>query len=165
MNDSQLIWEAYQPGPHEGLATSWSDPSVTISGKMVTITMPEVLKYLDDNKVEAVPVSIEVLKSTPMLGGWGKHWDLKALQRSGTESDIKRWKRIQGAEVDHAIVRVIGLDGNYKSILDGNHRLAKALNYPEQWPELPTRDLDLRTAPEHYQKLLNYPVEANEGQG
>jgi len=56
---------------------------------------------------------------------------------------------------------VVDMNGKYKSILDGNHRVEKAIN--NDIPTIKVRELDLRTAPEEYKALFNYKIEKEHG--
>lgn len=130
-DDCKLIWEAYKPGPDEGLDTSWA----SADGKQV-LTIKEVLSYLDKTSVPVKDVEIDKLKSI-------------IIPPNDPE-------RIEAAELQHPIIVVVDLEGKYKSILDGNHRLQKAIDIGEQ--TMKVRELDLRTAPELYKHLLNYEI-------
>jgi len=131
-----------------GLDTSWEDGDLKI-------TIKEVLKYLDDpNKHDdgkKVPVKEE---STDKL---------KAIMIA----DDRDPERVKAANLEHAVIVVVDMEGNWKSILDGNHRVDKATNpkyeslqdVRDLGDTLPVRELDLRTAPEEYKKLFNYEIE------
>ena len=143
--DQNLIWEAYEERagydptvweegekrPDEGLDTSWSSED----GKQV-LTMREVLKYLKKEKVPVKDVDVSKLKSIII--------------------PPKNPERTKAASLDYPIVIVVNLEGKYQSILDGNHRLQKAMDADEQ--TIKARELDLRTAPELYKQLLNYEI-------
>ena len=131
--ESQLIWEAYQPGPGEGLDDPFSD---IIDGKLVTVTIPEVIEYLDKNKVLSKSVDVNKLKHIIM--------------------PPKNPERTGAAKLIYPIIVTIGLEGKYKNILDGNHRLQKAIDLDNETIEV--RELDLRTAPDLYKELLNYKI-------
>ena len=155
MNDSQLIWEAYEGDPRlaQGLDTSWSD---TIDGKQVTITMPDVLAYLDENKVPVVKADPKILKDQIIVGlgdktdiPWEDRWDPEALKASG---DMKTYNSIVNANLRFPIILIVGMNGGKPTILDGNHRFARAFFAKEP---LLTRTLDLRSAPPTYQHILN----------
>ena len=129
--DSQLIWEAYQKGPDEGLDTSWSSED----GKQV-LTMREVLSYLDKASVPVKDVDVNRLKSIII--------------------PPKDPERTKAATLDHPIIVIINLKGEYQSILDGNHRLQQAIDKGLQTMQV--RELDLRVAPDLYKQLLNYRI-------
>jgi tRNA G18 (ribose-2'-O)-methylase SpoU len=131
VTDSQLIWEAYHPGPDEGLDTIWCSED----GKQV-LTIKEVLSYLDKASVPVKNVQVDKLKSIII--------------------PPKNPERIEAAKLHHPIIVTVNLEGEYQSILDGNHRLQKAMDADEQ--TMKVRELDLRTAPEMYKQLLNYEI-------
>ena len=131
--ESQLIWEAYQPEPGEGLDDPFSD---IIDGKLVTVTIPEVIEYLDKNKVLSKSVDVNKLKHIII--------------------PPKNPERTGAAKLIYPIIVTIGLEGKYKNILDGNHRLQKAIDRGDQ--TIKVRELDLRTAPKSFQQLLNFSV-------
>ena len=58
--------------------------------------------------------------------------------------------RVQAASLEHPIV-VTTLNGQYKSILDGQHRVVKAL---QNKVSIKTRILNLDTAPEQFQQMF-----------
>lgn len=129
--DQKLIWEAYEKGSDEGLDTSWSSED----GKQV-LTMCEVLSYLDKTSVPVKDVDVNKLKSIII-----------------PPKDLERTK---AASLDYPIVVIINLEGEYQSILDGNHRLQKAIDTGKQ--TIKVRELDLRSAPDLYKELLNYKI-------
>ena len=115
----------------KGLDTSWEDGDLKV-------TIKEVLEYLDDNDVTVKEVSTDKLKSI-----------LIANNRDD--------KRVQAADLKYPVVVVVDKNGKYKSILDGNHRVDKAIS--NDIPTVKVRELDLREAPEEYKKLFNYSIE------
>ena len=123
----------YRPEDEEvkGLDTSWEDGDLKV-------TIKEVLKYLDDNDVPVKEVSTDKLKSI--------------LIANGRDPD-----RIEAANLEHAVIVVVDKNGKYKSILDGNHRVDKAIS--SDIPTVKVRELDLREAPEEYKALFNYSIE------
>ena len=123
------VWEAYEKGPDEGLDTSWRD------GKDV-LTLREVLKYLKKEKVPVKDVDVSKLKSVII--------------------PPKDPERTKAAKLDHPIIVIINLKGKRQSILDGNHRLQKAIDLDNK--TIKVRELDLRTAPDLYKELLNYKI-------
>ena len=118
----------------KGLATSWEDGDLKV-------TIKEVLEYLDDNDVPVKDVSTDKLKSILI-------------------ADDRDEKRVQAADLKYPVVVVVDKNGKYKSILDGNHRVDKAIS--NDIPTVKTRELDLRTAPKDYKKLFNYEIETEE---
>ncbi len=119
----------------KGLDTSWEDGDIKV-------TIKEVLKYLDDNKVTVEEVSTDKLKPILIAGP-------------------RDPKRVQAADLKYPAVVVVDMKGKYKSILDGNHRVEKAIN--NDIPTIKVRKLDLRTAPEEYKALFNYEIEKEHG--
>jgi len=126
-----MVWEAYEKRPDEGLDTSWSSED----GKQV-LTLREVLKYLKKEKVPVKDVDVSKLKSIII--------------------PPKDSERTKAAKLDHPIIVIINLKGKRQSILDGNHRLQKAIDLDNETIEV--RELDLRTAPDLYKQLLNYKI-------
>ena len=114
----------------KGMATSWEDGDLKV-------TIKEVLKYLDDNDVPVKDVSTDKLKSILI-------------------ADDRDDKRVQAADLKYPVVVVVGMNGKYKSILDGNHRVDKAIR--NDIPTVKARELDLREAPEEYQELFDYEI-------
>ena len=115
----------------KGLDTSWEDGDLKV-------TIKEVLKYLDDNDVPVKKVNTDKLKSILIAGP-------------------RDAKRVQAADLKYPAVVVVDMKGNYKSILDGNHRVDKAIR--SDIPTVKVRELDLRHAPEKYKALFNYSIE------
>jgi len=129
-----------------GMDTSWEDGDIKI-------TIKEVLKYLDKKKVPVKEESTDKLKAIII-------------------ADDRDPERVKAANLEHAVIVVVDMEGNWKSILDGNHRVEKATNPKyESLPDvadrikagthdtLPVRELDLREAPEEYKALFNYSIE------
>jgi len=119
----------------KGLDTSWEDGDLKV-------TIKEVLKYIDDNKVTVEEVSTDKLKPILIAGP-------------------RDPKRVQAADLQYPAIVVVDMNGKYKSILDGNHRVEKAIN--NDIPTIKVRELDLRTAPEEYKALFNYKIEKEHG--
>ena len=119
----------------EGLYTSWKDGDLKV-------TIREVLKYLDDNKVTVEEVSTDRLRPILIAGP-------------------RDTKRVQAADLKYPAVVVVDMKGKYKSILDGNHRVEKAIN--NDIPTIKVRELDLREAPEEYKELFNYEIKKEHG--
>ena len=118
-----------------GMDTYWKDGDLKV-------TIKEVLKYLDKKKVPVKEESTDKLKAIMI-------------------ADDRDPERVKAANLEDAVVVVVDMEGNWKSILDGNHRVEKAINpiYKSLSDTLPVRELDLRTAPEEYKKLFNYEIE------
>jgi len=115
----------------KGLDTSWEDGDLKV-------TIKEVLKYLDDNDVPVKDVSTDKLKSILI-------------------ADDRDEKRVQAADLKYPVIVVVDRNGKYKSILDGNHRVDKAIS--NDIPTVKARELDLREAPDEYKALFDYSIE------
>jgi len=113
-----------------GMDTYWKDGDLKV-------TIKEVLKYLDDNDVPVKDISTDRLKSILI-------------------ADDRDDKRVQAADLKYPVIIVVGMNGKYKSILDGNHRVDKAIR--NDIPTVKARELDLRSAPKKYQELLDYEI-------
>jgi hypothetical protein len=113
-----------------GMDTYWKDGDLKV-------TIKEVLKYLDDNDVPVKDVSTDKLKSILI-------------------ADDRDDKRVQAADLKYPVIIVVGMNGKYKSILDGNHRVDKAIR--NDIPTVKARELDLQSAPKKYQELLDYEI-------
>jgi hypothetical protein len=128
-----ILQEKYQQIVEQGgMSDSWTD---VIGGKEVTITLPDVLEYLKREPVQ----ELEAQELKPLL--------VKAVQ----EPDAEHLKRINKADLNYPIV-VVRSKGKYRSILDGNHRLQKAIRTGAQ--TIKVRVLDLDTAPELYKQMF-----------
>ena len=103
----QLLAEKYEQVREGGLEDSWTD---TIDGKQVTITLSQILEYLKDVPVKEIdPKELD-------------HLRVGAVK----QPDEEHLKRINQSSLDYPII-VIASKGKYKMLLDGNHRLQKAL--------------------------------------
>jgi hypothetical protein len=118
-----------------GMETYWKDGDLKV-------TIKEVLKYLDKKKVPVKEESTDKLRALLIAGN-----------RDGD--------RVKAANLEDAVIVVVDMEGNWKSLLDGNHRVVKSTNpkYESLRDTLPVRELDLRAAPEKYKKLFNYQIE------
>ena len=114
-----------------GMDTYWEDGDLKV-------TITEVLKYLDDIDEPVEDVSTDNLKSILI-------------------ADDRDDKRVQAADLKYPIIIVVGMNGKYKSILDGNHRVDKAIR--NDIPTVKARHLHLQEAPKKYQELLDYVVQ------
>ena len=128
----QLLAEKYEQVREGGMEDSWTD---TIDGKQVTITLSQILEYLKDTSVKEVdPKELE-------------HLRVGAVK----QPDEEHLKRINQSSLDYPII-VIASKGKYKMLLDGNHRLQKALY--NNIDKIKVKVLDLDTAPLSYQQLF-----------
>jgi len=104
--------------------TSWTK---TINGKDKTISISDIEKYLKDAKVFEIPVkniaNISILDKT----------------------NAKTKERSEKANLEYPIIISKGEDGKYKMILDGHHRLLKAINHNIK--TVKAKILDLKSSP------------------
>ena len=128
----QLLAEKYEQVLEGGMEDSWTD---TIDGKQVTITLSQILEYLKDAPVKEIdPKEL-------------KHLRVGAVK----QPDEEHLKRINQSSLDYPII-VIASQGKYKMLLDGNHRLQKALY--NKIDKIKVKVLDLDTAPLSYQQMF-----------
>ena len=129
----KVLAEKYEQVLESGMEDSWTD---TIDGKQVTITLSQILEYLKNVPVKEV--------NTKQL----EHLRVGAVKKP----DEAHLKRINQSNLDYPII-VIASEGKYKMLLDGNHRLQKALY--NNIPKIKVKVLDLDTAPLSYQQMFN----------
>jgi hypothetical protein len=99
-----------------------------VDGDVIRITIDDVISYLD-NGVEIDPKEIE-------------HLLIKVNREP---------KRVENANLEHPII-LLSSGGEIKSILDGQHRVVKAL---KDGVNIKARILDLDNAPENIKNVLN----------
>lgn len=107
-----------------GLDTSW-----TVDG--VTITLNDINSYLDENKVPVVEIDTASIEDILI----------------DTERDPER---VDSARLEYPII-LSTLNGDFYSVLDGQHRVVKSIKMG--LPTIKARILDLDTAPE-YKKIF-----------
>jgi len=112
--------------------TSWID---TIDGKEVTITIGEIEKYLNNSPVVEIPVD-----------------EIKDMCIHKDKKDEATRKRAEAADLSFPIIISKNTDGKYNMILDGHHRLQKAINTNEKY--IKAKVLDLKTAPKEYKIMF-----------
>ena len=128
----KILAEKYEQVLEGGMEDSWTD---TIDGKQVTITLSQILEYLKDAPVKEIdPKELE-------------HLRVGAVK----EPDEEHLKRINHGSLDYPII-VIASKNRYKMLLDGNHRLQKALY--NNIAKIKVKVLDLDTAPLSYQQMF-----------
>jgi len=110
---------------YSGLNTSWSDDDTTIYFK-------DVLKYLDDQKVPIQTIDPKRIENLLIK----------------TKRDPKR---VEESDLQYPLI-VSMVNGKYKSLLDGQHRLVKALK--NNLDKVKVRVLDIDSAPEDYKKIF-----------
>jgi len=119
------LFENFEQPEGTGKESSWERE---VDGKVIKITLNDVLDYLD-NGIEMDPHEIEHL--------------LIDVERDP--------KRIEATDLEYPVI-LLSSSGEIKSILDGEHRIVKALENDEM---VRVRILDLDLAPEKFNKILN----------
>ena len=104
INISQLKKENHYDG------TSWK---TEIDGKIVKVTIHDVQKYLDSLNTPIIEIPVNDIKE--MCVHLGKT-DKKTLQRS------------KNSNLSYPLIITKDNNGKYEMILDGHHRLLKAIN-------------------------------------
>ena len=117
------LFENFEQPEGTGEETYWE---VEIKNKPVRVTLTDILNYLD-NIIELNPEDIEHLLI-----------------------DVERDPERVDADLKHPII-LLSKRGEYTSILDGQHRVVKALRDGVQ---VKARILDLGSAPEKFKKVL-----------
>jgi disulfide oxidoreductase YuzD len=109
--------------------TGWRDEE----GK---VTIKDVLEYIGDN-VRNISVS-----------------DLQNKLKSQLDKVTKDEERIMKADLQYPII-LVQKDGEFSYVLDGNHRLAKAILTGEEYIKAKVLYLDDKKTPEDFKRLLN----------
>ena len=110
-----------------GADTSWTR---NIDGKKTTITLHDVNGYLDENNVNVEEIDTKSIEDILI--------------------DVERdSNRVESADLSFPIV-VSKSNGEFKGILDGQHRVVKSIK--NGIPR--ARVLNLDTAPEEYKKMF-----------
>jgi len=131
-NQYKILAEKYELVNEGGMERNWTGP---VDGKDVTITLPQIIEYL---------------KSTPVKEINPK--DLVHLRVGAVKApDKEHLKRINQSNLDYPII-LIASKGKYTMILDGNHRLQKALL--NSIPKIKVKVLNLDSAPLSYQQIF-----------
>ena len=112
-----------------GADTSWTR---NIDGKKTTITLHDVNDYLDENNVNVEEI------------------DTKSIEDILIDVD-RDPNRVEIADLSFPIV-VSKSNGEFKGILDGQHRVFKSIK--NGTPTIKARVLNLDTAPEKYKKMF-----------
>lgn len=121
--DTQLIWESYFISEQTGLDTTWEDGDIKITLQDILVNAASYVKSEKINPNELEPLLIQ------------------------TERDPDR---VEAADLQYPII-VTTENGQYKNILDGQHRLEKALHLKVP---INARVINLDEAPEEYQQLF-----------
>ena len=113
----------------QGLNTSWTR---SIDGKETTITLQDLNDYLDENNVAVEEI------------------DTKSIEDILIETE-RDPNRVESADLSFPIV-VSKSNGEFKGILDGQHRVVKSIQ--NGIPTIKARVLILDTAPVEYKKIF-----------
>jgi len=108
--------------------TSWEDDD----GK---ITIEDVLDYIGDNLVD-IPISY-----------------LKKVLKTQLDKVTKEDDRIMRADLQYPII-VVKKDGYISYVLDGNHRLQKAIIIGVKYIKAKVLDMNNPDTPEEFKRLL-----------
>tara|TARA_Y100000389_G_C17189496_1_gene378091 strand:+ start:247 stop:651 length:405 start_codon:yes stop_codon:yes gene_type:complete len=108
--------------------TSWYDDD----GK---ITIGDVLDYIGDN-----------IRNISVV-------DLQNKLKSQLDKVTKDEDRIMKADLKYPII-LVQKDGEFSYVLDGNHRLAKAIMTGEEYIKAKVLYLDDKNTPEEFKRLL-----------
>ena len=121
-----------------GISEDYADTKwiADIDGEDVTITIKEIQDYLKDEPIIEIPVE--------EIANMCIHKD---------KNDIETKQRSEKADLSYPIIISKNLEGKYNTILDGHHRLLKAVNTNQK--TIKAIVLDLKQAPEKYQKMFN----------
>lgn len=112
-----------------GADTSWTR---SIDGKETTITLQDLNDYLDENNVAVEEI------------------DTKSIEDILIETE-RDPNRVNSADLSFPIV-VSKSNGEFKGILDGQHRVVKSIQ--NNIPTIKARVLVLDTAPVEYKKMF-----------
>jgi hypothetical protein len=111
------------------METSWT---ATINRKKTTITLQDLIDYLDKNNVPVEEI------------------DAKSLENILIKTD-RDPNRVESADLSFPII-VSKFNGLFKAVLDGQHRVVKSIK--NIIPTIKVRVLDLDTVPEEYKKMF-----------
>ena len=112
------------------IAESWRDTSWENDEDKVTLG--EIDDFLGDKTVD-----INVLE----------------LSKQIPDLPIRSKKRVNDANLDFPII-VVKKDGQFKHVLDGNHRLQKAINQEVETIEAKILDVSAEQTPERFRKMF-----------
>lgn len=117
-------------------STSWTD---TVGGKKITVTIKDMLNLIKDKPIQEIETEI-----------------LKPYALHSLKKDEQTLANIEKANLDYPIII---LYRPHKSqlkrywILDGNHRLQKAIN--NKLPTIKARVIESSDMPEDWQKIFS----------
>lgn len=113
--------------------TSWQD--TTEDGRTIKITLNDVLAFSKDTPVSELNVK-----------------DLESIALHKDKTDEETLKNVQKANLDYPIL-VLNKPGGKKSILDGHHRLQKAI--VNKIPKIKAKVMNLSDMPEDWQIIFS----------
>ena len=125
---------------NEVLSEGWKDTSWTLEGGE-EVTIGEISDYLGNEIVDVDPVKVkdQVLKA-------------RGKDRLPVGPGITSQERVDASDLSFPIIAAMK-DGKYILVLDGNHRLQKAVDH-EQPLKAKILDLDNPETPEKYMELF-----------
>lgn len=112
--------------------TSWISD---IDGEEITITIKEIEDYLKNQPIIEIPVA-----------------EIEDLCIHKDKDDEETKLRSEKSDLSFPIIISKDLDDKYNMILDGHHRLLKAINTNQD--TIKAKVLDLKQAPEKYKKIF-----------
>jgi hypothetical protein len=112
--------------------TSWT---ATKDGKDITIKISDVQDYIKNNPVIEIPVD-EIKHKCIHLG----------------KTDKETLERSEASDLKYPIIITNKIGGGYGMILDGHHRLLKAIN--NDIPTIKAKLLDLNEAPDDFKFMF-----------
>jgi len=133
MKFDQLISKYLKENMHgdNWKSTSWTD---TINGKKITVTLQDLLGFIENDPIVEIP--------TETLEPFALHRDKK---------DAETLKNIEKSDLQYPII-VLKKPNGYQ-ILDGHHRLQKAIN--NKIPKIKARLIDLKKLPKEYGMIFS----------
>lgn len=133
MKFDNFIQQVLQENMHGNnwTSTSWTD---TVEGKEITVTLNDMLNLIKDKPIKEI--------QTEILEPYALH---------KTKTDEQTLSNIQKANLDYPII-VLHHPNKYQ-ILDGHHRLQKAIN--NSLPTIKARVIELTDMPEDWQKIFS----------
>ncbi len=133
MKFDQLISKYLKENMHgdNWKSTSWTD---TINGKKITVTIQDLLGFIENDPIVEIP--------TETLEPFALHRDKK---------DAETLKNIEKSDLQYPII-VLKKPNGYQ-ILDGHHRLQKAIN--NKIPKIKARLIDLKKLPKEYGMIFS----------
>ena len=126
-------WEQFNESSNSYKSTSWT---IDMDGEEVTVKIKEIEDFLNDSKIINIPVS--------KISNMCIHKD---------KTDKKTKSRVAKSDLSFPIIIAKGKNGKYSMILDGHHRLLKAINTNQK--TIKAKVLNLKSAPKVYQKMFS----------